>query len=90
MRLSLALVTDDLARLRTFYEELFRTRGFGDDTYVEFRTGLEVEVADVDSEYERLCPLASEIVTPPTNWPWGTRSTWLRDPDGNLISLFST
>jgi predicted enzyme related to lactoylglutathione lyase len=119
MRLSLALVTDDLVRLRAFYRELFRTPWFGDDTYVEFRPGvdwllaitttasldvhvpgahvastnrsvrIEVAVADVDAEYERLFPLASEIVAPPTDWPWGTRSTWLRDPDGNLVSLFS-
>lgn len=119
MRLSLALVTDDLARLRTFYRELLRTPWFGDETSVEFRAGMdwvlaitttasldshlpgahvastnravriELAVADVDAEYERLRHFGSEIVAPPTDWPWGTRSTWLRDPDGNLVSLFS-
>jgi predicted enzyme related to lactoylglutathione lyase len=50
---------------------------------------IELEVDDVDAEYDRLHRLASECVTPPTDWPWGTRATWLRDPDGNLVSLFA-
>src|SRR5688500_6967807 len=119
MRLSLALVTDDLPRLRSFYAELFQAEWLGDDDYAEFRPGenwllamttaasleavapgahtaatnrsvrIELPVADVDAEYERLRPLASEVVAPPTDWPWGTRSVWLRDPDGNLVSLFN-
>jgi predicted enzyme related to lactoylglutathione lyase len=50
---------------------------------------IELEVDDVDAEFERLHLFASECVTPPTDWPWGTRATWLRDPDGNLVSLFA-
>jgi predicted enzyme related to lactoylglutathione lyase len=49
---------------------------------------IELAVDDVDAEFERLHPIASECVAPPTDWPWGTRATWLRDPDGNLVSLF--
>ncbi len=26
---------------------------------------------------------------PPTTFPWGNRSIYLRDPDGNLINLYS-
>jgi predicted enzyme related to lactoylglutathione lyase len=50
---------------------------------------IELAVDDVDAEFERLHAIASECVCPPTDWPWGTRATWLRDPDGNLLSLFT-
>ncbi len=50
---------------------------------------IELAVDDVDAEFERLHGIASECVTPPTDWPWGTRATWLRDPDGNLVSLYA-
>ena len=29
-------------------------------------------------------------VQEPTNQPWGNRSMLFRDPDGNLINLYST
>jgi catechol 2,3-dioxygenase-like lactoylglutathione lyase family enzyme len=48
---------------------------------------LEVEVEDVDSEYQRLTANHIPIVKPPTTQPWGRRSVWLRDPDGNLANL---
>ena len=53
---------------------------------------LEFEVADVDAEYVRprsLAPLAIEFVMPPRDLPWGNRSSYFRDPDGNLIDFFS-
>jgi len=28
-------------------------------------------------------------VLPPSTMPWGNRSTLFRDPDGNLVNLFS-
>ena len=49
---------------------------------------IELPVDDVDAEHERLRDIVAEWVTPPTDWPWGARATWLRDPDGNLISLY--
>ncbi len=42
---------------------------------------------DVDAEYERLAGLGIEVVKPPTTQPWGVRSAWFRDPDGNLLNL---
>jgi catechol 2,3-dioxygenase-like lactoylglutathione lyase family enzyme len=50
---------------------------------------LEVEVADVDAEYARLLTLGIPIVKPPMTHPWGMRSVWFRDPDGNLIDFFA-
>ena len=50
---------------------------------------LEFEVADVDFEYRRLKSLVTDWVKPPTTQPWGTRSIYFRDPDGNLINFFT-
>ncbi|MCP2323348.1 catechol 2,3-dioxygenase-like lactoylglutathione lyase family enzyme [Hamadaea flava] len=49
---------------------------------------LEFEVDDVDNCYERLLAAAIPIVKPPTTQPWGRRSVWLRDPDGNIVNLY--
>jgi catechol 2,3-dioxygenase-like lactoylglutathione lyase family enzyme len=49
---------------------------------------LEFEVADVDREYRRLQTLVKTWVKPPTTQPWGTRSIYFRDPDGNLVDFF--
>jgi catechol 2,3-dioxygenase-like lactoylglutathione lyase family enzyme len=50
---------------------------------------LEFRVAGVDQEYRRLKPLVKTWVKPPTTQPWGTRSIYFRDPDGNLIDFYS-
>ena len=48
---------------------------------------LEFKVADLDQEYVRLQPLVISWVKKPTTQPWGTRSVYFRDPDGNLCEL---
>ena len=50
---------------------------------------LEFRVDDVDKEYARLKGLVKDWVKPPTNQPWGTRSIYFRDPDGNLVDFFA-
>jgi predicted enzyme related to lactoylglutathione lyase len=52
---------------------------------------LEFQVADVDREYARLqqSPLRIDWVMPPTTFPWGNRSIYFRDPEGNMINLYS-
>lgn len=50
---------------------------------------LEFIVEDVDSEYERLRDHVADIVTRPTTMPWGNRALLFRDPDGNLVNLFT-
>lgn len=49
---------------------------------------LEFQVTDVDEEYVRLQPLVKTWVKKPTTQPWGTRSLYFRDPDGNLINFY--
>ena len=50
---------------------------------------LEFIVEDVDAEHERLGGAVGEIVTEPTTMPWGNRALLFRDPDGNLVNLFT-
>lgn len=50
---------------------------------------LEFEVADVDHEYQRLRGIVKTWVKSPTTQPWGTRSIYFRDADGNLVDFFS-
>lgn len=49
---------------------------------------LEFRVADVDEEYARLQSIVTTWVKPPSTQPWGTRSIYFRDPDGNLVDFF--
>jgi len=50
---------------------------------------LEFRVDDVDREYRRLEGLVKTWVKPPTTQPWGTRSVYFRDPDGNLVDFYT-
>ena len=49
-----------------------------------------VRVADVDATYDRLQVQGIECFGPPEDMPWGARHIWLRDPDGHLISIYSS
>ena len=50
---------------------------------------LEFEVDDVDAEFARLQSLPIAWVKRPSTQPWGNRSIYLRDPDGNLVNLYT-
>jgi predicted enzyme related to lactoylglutathione lyase len=50
---------------------------------------LSFDVADADEALEKLQSLGAGIVMPPRTHPWGLRSLWARDPEGNLLSLRS-
>ena len=50
---------------------------------------LEFNVANVDLEYARLQGIVKVWVKPPTTQPWGSRSIYFRDPDGNLVDFFT-
>ena len=52
-------------------------------------TILDFLVDDADAEYERIRVLGVEWVMPPATQPWGNRSMIFRDPEGNLINVFS-
>jgi predicted enzyme related to lactoylglutathione lyase len=50
---------------------------------------IEFIVDDVDAEYQRLRGRLDDVVTEPTTMPWGNRALLFRDPDGNLVNLFT-
>ncbi len=43
----------------------------------------------MDSEYQRLKPIVSDWVQEPATMRWGNRPILFRDPDGNLVSIFT-
>jgi catechol 2,3-dioxygenase-like lactoylglutathione lyase family enzyme len=44
---------------------------------------------EVDKEYNRLMDLGVESVFPPTTMPWGQRTCYVADPEGNLLEIGS-
>jgi catechol 2,3-dioxygenase-like lactoylglutathione lyase family enzyme len=68
------------------------TGAAADSTLAGGSVMLEFEVEDVDREYDRLRNLAQLEITfvlQPTTLPWGNRSIYFRDPDGNLVNFFT-
>ena len=51
---------------------------------------IEFRVNDVEEDYQRLTDLLqTQLVQKPTTMPWGNKSLLFRDPDGNLVNLFT-
>jgi len=50
---------------------------------------LEFEVEDVDVERARLGSVVTDWVMEPTDQQWGNRSMLFRDPDRNLVNVYS-
>jgi lactoylglutathione lyase len=50
-----------------------------------FELGFVVD--DVDAAFAALVEAGAPAVTPPADRPWGQRTAYVRDPDGNLIEL---
>ncbi len=51
------------------------------------RIELCINVADCDEAVTALGAIGAGVVTPPTDLPWGERSAYVEDPDGNLVML---
>jgi len=51
---------------------------------------IEFRVDDVQQLFDQLAAsLKGTIIQEPTVMPWGNQSLLLRDPDGNLVNLFT-
>jgi len=50
---------------------------------------IEFLVDDVDAVHRDLIDVLQDVVQEPTTMPWGNRSLLFRDPDGNLVNLFT-
>jgi predicted enzyme related to lactoylglutathione lyase len=116
---SIRIITDDVARLVAFYEQVTgATATWGNENFAELPTAsgtlalastrtvplfgpgaaasganrsviIEYLVDDVDAARERLRGVVEDVVTEPTTMPWGNRSFLFRDPDNNLVNLFT-
>lgn len=45
--------------------------------------------ADVDKEYNRAVSMGAKPIMVPTTEPWGQRTCYVADPEGNLIEISS-
>lgn len=55
-----------------------------------FELALYVDTfAQVDAEFERVVALGARPVLEPTTEPWGQRTCYIADPEGNLIEIGS-
>lgn len=45
--------------------------------------------ADVDKEYDRAVNMGAKSIMKPTTEPWGQRTSYVADPEGNLIEISS-
>jgi uncharacterized glyoxalase superfamily protein PhnB len=72
--------------------ELTSTQAYGDgvaEAGAKRSVILDFEVVDVDAEYERLQEIVSDWVMAPKVMPWGARAIVFRDPDDNLVNIYS-
>ena len=50
---------------------------------------FKVGASEVDRCADELVRQGVELVSPPTNQPFGHRTLFFRDPDGNLLEVFA-
>ena len=55
-----------------------------------FEIALSVQTfTDVDKEFEKVTNLGAKPILFPENEPWGQRTCYIADPEGNLIEIGS-
>ncbi|WP_067508177.1 VOC family protein [Actinoplanes sp. TFC3] len=88
--LKAAWATEDFAQLQTESATLAigSTRTVGPFAQPGQNRSVLIEflVDDVDALFKEL---DEDVVQEPATMPWGNRSLLLRDPDGNVVNLFS-
>ena len=60
----------------------------GVNGHYEIALGVE-NYAEVDKEYERITKAGAQGILEPTTEPWGQRTCYIVDPEGNLIEIGS-
>lgn len=76
---------------RTLFEDMVShkfdyPKGFNGTIEISFDVD---NYAQVDSEYKRCMEAGVKSIFPPTTMPWGQRTCYIADPDGNLIEVSS-
>ncbi len=73
---------------KDFEQMTARTYGYPDGLNGTLELSCDVgEVSHVDAEYARAVAAGATPVYPPTDEPWGQRTCYVADPDGNLIEI---
>lgn len=55
-----------------------------------FELAFELKTpAEVDKKYAEIIKKSATPVTPPADMPWGQRTAFFADPDGNIHELFA-
>lgn len=67
-----------------------RRFGYAQGVNGHYEIALSVEnYAAVDRAYENMIVKGAQPVMPPTTEPWGQRTCYIADPEGNLIEIGS-
>lgn len=67
-----------------------RKFAYAPDMNGHFEIALGVEnFAAVDKAYEEILAKGGRAVMPPTTEPWGQRTCYIADPEGNLVEIGS-
>lgn len=76
---------------RSDFEDMTGSKfGFADGTNGHFEIALGVEnYAAVDREFETAVSKGAKSIMLPTTMPWGQRTCYVADPEGNLIEIGS-
>lgn len=79
-----------LYRRSDFEKMTRRSFGYADGVNGHYEIALGVEnYAAVDREYARVTALGAQSVLPPETEPWGQRTCYIADPEGNLVEIGS-
>ena len=76
---------------RTDFEKMTSSRfNYAEKINGHFEVALSVEnFAAVDKTFAQVASKGAKPVMPPTTEPWGQRTCYIADPDGNLIEIGS-
>lgn len=75
---------------RDFEKMTGRSFGYAGDVNGHFEIALSVESFDaVDRSFAEITANGGQAVMPPTTEPWGQRTCYIADPEGNLIEIGS-
>ena len=69
------IFVDDMATMVRFYRDVL---DLGVANY-----------AEVDKAYARVTAAGAKGIMPPTTEPWGQRTCYIADPEGNLVEIGS-
>lgn len=76
---------------REDFEKMTGTNfGYANGTNGHFEIALGADnYADVDQKFAEVTAKGAKPIMPPTTMPWGQRTCYIADPEGNLIEIGS-